>query len=106
MRDTQRESQRHRQKEKQALCREPDVGLDPGTMGSCLEPKADTQLLSHQASHVCFNHRINQMCPSALSDDILENYPNCLFSSEKSEEFHFQKKAVDLLLPILPTNYN
>ena len=31
-RDTQR--QRHRQKEKQAPCREPDVGLDPGSPGS------------------------------------------------------------------------
>ena len=45
MRDTER--QRHRQKEKQAPCREPDVGLDPGTPRSCLGPKADAQLLSH-----------------------------------------------------------
>ena len=36
MRDTQREreKQRHRQREKQVPCREPDVGLDPGTPGS------------------------------------------------------------------------
>ena len=33
MRDTQRERQRYRQ-EKQAPCREPDMGLDPGTPGS------------------------------------------------------------------------
>ena len=26
--------QRHRQREKQALCREPDVGLDPRTPGN------------------------------------------------------------------------
>ena len=26
---------------------EPDVGLDPGTPGSCPEPKADVQRLSH-----------------------------------------------------------
>ena len=26
---------------------EPDVGLDPRTLGSCLEPKADAQPLSH-----------------------------------------------------------
>ena len=32
MRDT--ESQKHRQREKQAPCREPDVGLDPRTPGS------------------------------------------------------------------------
>ena len=28
------ERQRHRQREKQAPCREPDVGLDPGDPGS------------------------------------------------------------------------
>ena len=47
MRDTQRERHRHRQREKQAPCRKPDVGLDCGTPGSCPEPKADAQLLSH-----------------------------------------------------------
>ena len=38
MRDTQRERERGRdigrQREKQALCREPDVGLDPRSPGS------------------------------------------------------------------------
>ena len=34
MRDTHGERQRHRQREKQAPCREPDVGLDPRTPGS------------------------------------------------------------------------
>ena len=47
MRDTERERQRHRQREKQAPCRDPDAGLDPGTPGSCPEPKADAQPLSH-----------------------------------------------------------
>ena len=49
MRDTQRERERqgHRQKEKQAPCREPDVGLDPGTPGSRPELKADAQPLHH-----------------------------------------------------------
>ena len=49
MRDTkrERETQRHRQREKQASYREPDEGLDPGTPGSCPEPKADPQPLSH-----------------------------------------------------------
>ena len=46
MRDTERR-QRHRQREKQSPCREPDVGLDPGALGSHPEPKADTQPLSH-----------------------------------------------------------
>ena len=48
MRDTNRERQRHRQREKQAPCREPDVGLDPRTLGSYPGLKADAQpLLSH-----------------------------------------------------------
>ena len=34
MRDTHREKQRHRQREKQVPCREPDVGLYPGSPGS------------------------------------------------------------------------
>ena len=34
MRDTELERQRHRQREKQAPCREPDVGLHPGSPGS------------------------------------------------------------------------
>ena len=38
---------RHRQKEKQAPRREPDVGLDPGTPGSCPGLKADAQPLCH-----------------------------------------------------------
>ena len=34
MKDTERERRRHRQREKQAPCREPNAGLDPGTPGS------------------------------------------------------------------------
>ena len=43
--ETEREGerQRHRQREKQA----PDVGLDPGTPGSCPKLKAGAQPLSH-----------------------------------------------------------
>ena len=47
MRDTEREKQRQRQREKQPPCREPDAGLDPETMGSYPELKADAQPLSH-----------------------------------------------------------
>ena len=36
----QREWQGHRQREKQAPCGAPDVGLDPGTPGSCPGPEA------------------------------------------------------------------
>ena len=45
MRDT--EQQRHRLREKQPLCAEPDVGLDPRIPGSRPAPKADAQSLSH-----------------------------------------------------------
>ena len=42
MKDTQTERQRHRQREKQAPYREPDVGLDPRAPGSRPELKAST----------------------------------------------------------------
>ena len=41
-----RNRQRHRLREKQAPYREPNERLDPGTPGSCPEPKTDAQLLS------------------------------------------------------------
>ena len=46
MRDTEREAETQ-QREKQAPCKEPDVGLDPGSPGSCPGPKVDAQPLSH-----------------------------------------------------------
>ena len=46
-RERERERQRHRRREKQAPCREPDVGLDPGTPGSRPGPKAAVKPLSH-----------------------------------------------------------
>ena len=42
-----RERQRHRQREKQAPHREPDMGLHPGSLGSLPGPKADAKPLSH-----------------------------------------------------------
>ena len=47
MRNTHRERQRHRQREKETSYGEPDVGLNPRTLGSHPEPKADAQPLSH-----------------------------------------------------------
>ena len=47
MRDTHTERQRHRQREKQAPCREPNMGLDPRTPGTCPGLKAGAQLLSY-----------------------------------------------------------
>ena len=46
--ERQRDTHTHRQREKQAPCREPDVGLDPGTPGSRPGPKAGAKLPSHQ----------------------------------------------------------
>ena len=43
----EREGQRHRRREKQAPCREPDVGLDLRTPGLCPGPKAGAKPLSH-----------------------------------------------------------
>ena len=48
MKDTKRErGRRHRQREKQAPCRKSDGRLDPRTLGSHPEPKANAQPLSH-----------------------------------------------------------
>ena len=41
------ERQRQKQREKQAPPREPNAGLDPRTLGSHPEPKADAQPLGH-----------------------------------------------------------
>ena len=43
MRDTEREAERG----KQAPCREPDMGLAPGSPGSHPRPKAGAKPLSH-----------------------------------------------------------
>ena len=45
-RDIYGERQRHRQREKQAPCEEPNAGLIR-TLGSSPEPKAEAQPLSH-----------------------------------------------------------
>ena len=45
MRDTERG--RDMEREKQTPCREPDVGLHPGTPGSHPGPKAGAKPLSH-----------------------------------------------------------
>ena len=34
IKERERERPRHRKREEQAPCREPDMGLDPGTVGS------------------------------------------------------------------------
>ena len=45
--EREREGQRHRRREKQDPCQEPDVGLNPGTPGPRPEPKVGAKPLSH-----------------------------------------------------------
>ena len=47
MKDTERERGKQAEREQQAPCREPDVGLDPGTPGSHRALKAGAKPLSH-----------------------------------------------------------
>ena len=54
-REREREAQRYRRREKQAPCRKPDVGLDPGTPGLLPGPKAGAKPLSHPGiPHILF----------------------------------------------------
>ena len=59
-RERERERQRCRQREKQAPCRQPDVGLDPGTPGSRPELKANAQPLSHPGIPVVVNFYVGK----------------------------------------------
>ena len=47
MRNTQRKAETKAEGEAEGSYREPNVGLNPRTLGSQLEPKADAQPLSH-----------------------------------------------------------
>ena len=60
---------RQRQREKEAPCREPNVGLDPRNPGSRPEPKADAQPLSSPGLLECvyFDFLIKLLKISALS---------------------------------------
>ena len=73
MRDTQRERERERererQREKQTPCREPDVGLDPGSPGSGPGLKA---VLNHCATQAALNSVFD--CQQKPSTFILEKY--------------------------------
>ena len=53
--------ERDRQREKQAPCREPDVGLDPGTPGSHPGSKADAKPLSHPGIPMIGNLIVHSM---------------------------------------------
>ena len=57
----ERERWRHRQREKQALCRESDAGLNPRTLGPQPEPKAGAQPLGHLVpTFTIFNTKLSE----------------------------------------------
>ena len=58
MRDTQREAETQVEG-KQAPCGEPDAGLNPRTLGSRPEPKADAQPLSHSGVPTFYHLSLN-----------------------------------------------
>ena len=64
-RHTERERQRHRQREKQALCR----GLNPRTLGSRPEPRADAQPL-RDPGVLLLRHNLT-------ASPIIEDFPLC-----------------------------
>ena len=61
MKDREKETQRHRQREKQASCRKPDVGLDPGTPESRPGPKTGAKPLSHPGIPFLFQYRVYKL---------------------------------------------
>ena len=76
MRDTQkeREGQRHRQREKQAPCREPDMGLHPGSPGS--GPGLKAALTTGPPGVPFFSNNIKRLpCPKTFSQLICWNHP-------------------------------
>ena len=58
----ERDTQRHRQKEKQALCRELDVGLDPRSLGSHPGLKAVLNHWATRAARLSFNRERKSSC--------------------------------------------
>ena len=64
MRDTEREAEAQAREKQAPSLTSPDVGLDPGTLGSYPEPKAEVQLLSHPGltNYIMFTPRLaNQL---------------------------------------------
>ena len=62
-----RDMQRHRQREKEAPCREPDGGLHLRTPGPRPEPKADAQPLSHPGTPAHTESGFQASLPSSVS---------------------------------------
>ena len=93
MTDTERR-QSHWQREKQALRKEPDVGLNPGILGSCPEPKADAQSQSHPGvPGLCFSEGISWfICLSPVTNT------ECSMPSEATAKSSNSKFWVSLVI--------
>ena len=81
--------QRHRQREKQATCREPNMGLDPGTPGSGPGPKAGVKLLSHPGIPSI------TLLFSVLSHlHLLPCWPVCAYPSPQTQSSQYSQQPV------------
>ena len=96
MKDAERERQSHRQREKQAPCREPGMRLDPGSPGSHPGLKA---VLNHYTTRVA--HRVCVVCCWGVYTYWLYDL-KVLVNLVPS--FHYQtswkKKSIPLLTPL------
>ena len=112
-RERVRERQRHRQREKRAPCREPDVGLDPGTPGSfpglkaALNPWATRAACysvfssnATQAGLFCSYYRKGSLCP-------LSAHYSVPFSTEHLSLLEMIMFGLfTCLLSLLPANFS
>ena len=99
--------ERHRQREKQASCREPDVGLDPGTPGSRLELKADSLPLSHPGITVQINFRTSIPITSwtfTVSTVLLRTPPHRAPQHKTLAQWPFTTSLVWRLCNVISTN--
>ena len=86
--------QRHRQREKQASCREPDVRLHPRTPGSRPGPKAGAKLLSHPGvpdSSVFINDHKLHFSEKCGASNSVHKYPS---PGSLGKDTGFPKKVI------------
>ena len=98
--ETERKRQRQRQREKQAPCKEPDVGLNPGTMDHTLGRRQTPNHWATQASRESwnFNQQLNFICKwlkvNSSKVRILKNLYTmrieCLYSFISNLRYHIQ----------------
>ena len=82
MKDTRGWGAEHRQREKQAPCREPNARLGPGSPGSRPGPKADAKLLTQASLYLDFKYR--PLIGSCASCQKESHHPPPLTDTQKS----------------------